>query len=84
MLSLFFGDLNKLASVLALFLGPFHIRIAAIAGFGAPPRVYSNEEIQNIIQAITEAKPAAAKSSYKRLFKAHFLDIYKDYNHMAC
>lgn len=40
---------NKLAGALALSLGPLKILAVVFAGPRAPPRVYINEEVQEII-----------------------------------
>lgn len=76
--------LNKLASTQALFLMYSNILVAVFASFKIPLRVYLNKNIQDIIEAVIETKPAIAKSLRERFFKAYFSDIYRGDNYMAC
>lgn len=57
--------------------------VAAFVGLEAPPRVYINEEIQDIIWAAKKARPAAAKNSCEHPFKVCFSNVYKNDNQMA-
>lgn len=84
LLSIFFRDSNKFASTQALFSRSFNILAVAFVSLKAFLRVYTNKDVQNIIWAIIEAKPVAAKSFCKYLLKACFFNVYKSDNHIAC
>ena len=56
----------------------------AFAGSGPTQRVYTIEDIQEIICAVIEARPMAVKNPCKCFFKAYFFDVYKNNNQMAC
>ena len=76
--------LPRPSNVPIVFSGPSDVPTAAFVGSEAPPRVYSNEKVQDIIQTVIETKPAAIKDPQKCLQKAWLPDVYRSNNHMAC
>ena len=86
-LPLLFKSPDKLAGTQALLSGHFNITATPLGlpnvltvtliGSGALSRVYSNEEIQEIIWTIIEARLVAIEKPCKHLFKAYFFDIYR-------
>ena len=64
--------------------GPPDVLTAVLVGSKAPPRAYSNEEVQDIIQTVMGVKPAATKGPRERPLKARLPDVYRGNNHMAC
>lgn len=75
----FFGDPSKLVGNYSLPLRSLNIPATAFTSPKAPPKVYINEEIQDIIWVVMKAKPTAAKNLYDYLFKTYFLNFYKNY-----
>lgn len=73
--SFFFGDPDKLAGALALPLRSPNILATTFESFEAPLKVYTNENIYDIICAVMKARPATAKSPCKRFFKARFPNV---------
>ena len=92
-LPLLFRGLDKLASaqtplsrsfnILKAPLGPLNILTTTFINPKALPRVYSNKEMQEIIQTIMEARSATVEGPCKRFFKARFPNIYGGDNLMA-
>lgn len=78
-----FRGLNKFADAQVSLSRPFNILVIAFADVEALAKVYLNEKMQDIIQAIIEARPATVEDPCKCLFKACFPDIYKSDNHIA-
>lgn len=72
------------SNVLAVAPRPPDALAAAPAGSEAPPRVYSYEEMQDIIRTMMEAKPATTEGPQERPLKARLPDVYRGDNHMAC
>lgn len=83
LLLLFLSDPDKLAGTLAPPSRPPNTLAAIFAGPGALSRVYTNEDVQDIICAIMKTRLATAESPCERLFKTCFLDIYRSNNHIA-
>lgn len=79
----FFGDLDKLVGIPASLPETPNVLTAAFADFRPLLKVYTNEEIEDIICIIIKAKPAAAKNHYKRSLNARFPDIYEGDNYMV-
>lgn len=61
-----------------------NIMAAAPTNSNVSLRVYTNKDVQDIIQAIIKVRLVAAESLCKHLFKICFFDIYKSDNHMVC
>ena len=77
-----FGDPDKLAGAQAP--PPDRPNVPVVAPVGAPPRTYSNEEVQDIIQTVMEVSTIAKEGPQERPLKARFPNVYKGDNHMAC
>ena len=77
-----FGDPDKLASAQALLPEPPNVPV--VAPVGTPPRTYSNEKVQGIIQTVIEASTVAKEGPRGHPLKARFPDVYRGDNHMAC
>lgn len=82
-LSLPFCRSDKLADAHVLPLEPINVLLAALVSSVAPPKANSNEEVQDIIQTVIEARPAVVKRLQERYVKAKFLDFNLGNNHMA-
>lgn len=82
--SLCLGNPDKLASTLVLPPRPPNIPAAALETFGTSQKINLNEEVQDIIQAILEAGPAATESHWECLFKTRFPNVYRGINYMVC
>lgn len=71
---------NKLTAPLR----PPNIPAAAPTDPEALPRIYSNENLQDIIWAVIKARLMAAKNTCEHPLKARFLYVYRNNNYMAC
>lgn len=58
--------------------------VAAFIGLETPSKVYTNEDVQDIIWAVIELKSMATEDSSEHFFKICFLDIYKSINYIVC
>lgn len=79
----FYENPEELAGTLSLPWVPLNIATVAIVGLQVPPKDYTNEEVQDIIQKILEAWLRAIKGPCDSFLKARFSDVYRGNNHMA-
>lgn len=57
---------------------------AAFPDFRAHSKVYTNENVQDIICEVIKIRPSIAEDLCKCLFKAFFANIYRDDNYIIC